>query len=92
MLKIDFSREFNKDFKKIEKTGRFKPSLKDVLSPVLSDLIQQKTLPEKYRDHLLKGDWHGFRECHAAPDLLLVYRVFNEKIKLVRLTSHAELF
>ena len=85
MLKIDFSREFNEDFKEISKTGRFKPSLKDVLTPVLHDLIQQKTLPQKYQDYLLKGNWRGCRECHVAPDLLLIYRYKNDVLELVRL-------
>jgi len=50
-------------------------------------------LPEKYKDHDLKGDWAGFRECHIQPEMLLIYeRGDDDRIQLVRLGSHAELF
>ena len=32
----------------------------------------------KYKDHALKGQYLGFRECHVKPDLLLVYRKNND--------------
>ena len=30
-------------------------------------------LPEQYRDHYLKGDYAGYKECHVEPDWLLIY-------------------
>ncbi len=30
--------------------------------------------PER-RDHPLKGDWAGYRECHIGGDFLLIYRL-----------------
>ena len=92
MLEIYFAREFNKDFKRISKTGVFKPSLKSVLYPVLDDLRQQKPLAERLRDHPLRGQWHDCRECHVRPDLLLVYRCTTASIQLLRLGSHSEIF
>ncbi|WP_095063017.1 type II toxin-antitoxin system mRNA interferase toxin, RelE/StbE family [Kingella negevensis] len=30
-------------------------------------------MPEKFKDHELKGNLNNFRECHVKPDLLLLY-------------------
>lgn len=81
-------------------TNQFKRDVKNNLSVLLSDdwitvsyhLINGLTLPEKYRDHALIGNWKGFRECHIKPDLLLIYEKQDHIIQLVRLGSHAELF
>ena len=51
------------------------------------------SLPLKYRDHGLHGDWEGKRECHIRPDLLLVYRYEGDDVLILeRLGSHSELF
>jgi mRNA interferase YafQ len=50
-------------------------------------------LEEKHRDHGLGGNWKGNRECHLKPDLLLIYKLPDEKtLRLVRMGSHSELF
>ncbi|MDP8080084.1 type II toxin-antitoxin system YafQ family toxin [Phocoenobacter skyensis] len=84
MLKIEKTKAFEKDFKKV---GLIAP-----LVDVLHYLINGKKLPAKYRDHALKGKYAIFRECHVKPDLLLVYYIENNILKLVRLASHSELF
>ena len=43
-------------------------------------------LPPKYRDHPLKGDRKGYRECHINPDWLLVYS--KDKDELILLLAH----
>ena len=51
-------------------------------------------LSVKYKDHALKGEYKGYRECHINPDWLLVYKK-NEKdlvLLLLRTGSHADLF
>lgn len=55
-------------------------------------LINDLTLPAKYRDHELRQNWAGFRECHVQPDLLLIYEKGERDIQLVRLGSYSELF
>lgn len=37
-------------------------------------------LDEKYKDHLLTGDYGGFRECHITPDWLLVYQYREQEL------------
>jgi len=57
-------------------------------------LTKDEPLPSKNSDHALTGNWHGHRDCHIAPDWLLMYRVFEkeQEIEYVRMGSHAELF
>lgn len=53
-------------------------------------------LGAEWQDHLLKGDWVGFRECHVGGDFLLVYKLDNETspgtVVFVRTGTHADLF
>lgn len=35
--------------------------------------MQDQPLPERNRDHALTCDYVGTRECHVAPDWLLIY-------------------
>ncbi|UZE98003.1 type II toxin-antitoxin system YafQ family toxin [Alkalimarinus alittae] len=51
-----------------------------------------ETLPDKYVDHLLSGNWQGYRDCHVKPDLVLIYKVDNNSLKLARIGTHSELF
>ena len=56
-------------------------------------LASQQALPDKYRDHALKGQFIGFRECHIQPDWLLIYMVENDilTLTLVDTGSHSDL-
>jgi len=49
-------------------------------------------LPAEAKDHRLKGEWDDFREFHISGDLLVIYQIENEVIKLVRLGTHNQLF
>ncbi len=71
MLKIALSNCFKKDLKLAARRGY---NL-DLLDQVVETLARGEPLPEKNRDHLLSGDYAGFRECHIQPDWRLVYRI-----------------
>lgn len=90
MLNIRYRTQFKKDFKKIIKRG-YNP---DDMSKVLTLLVNQQPLPAKYRDHALTGNYIGFRECHIAPDWLLIYKIENDilTLTLTRTGSHSDLF
>jgi len=49
-------------------------------------------LPPEYRPHCLIREWTGYWECHIEADWLLIYRVTDEEIILVRTGSHTDLF
>ncbi len=40
----------------------------------------------------LKGEYLGFKECRLKPDLLLIYLLDKEVLRLVDIGSHSELF
>jgi mRNA interferase YafQ len=55
-------------------------------------LLAGDGLPERYKDHPLRGSWTGYRDAHIEPDWLLIYRVAGDELRLVRTGSHADLF
>lgn len=90
MLEIVPSNRFKKDLKTALKRG-YKIQL---LEAVVNKLAMQEPLEEKYRDHLLTGDYGGFRECHITPDWLLVYQIREHELVLFlsRTGTHSDLF
>ena len=62
------------------------------LRTLLAALIRQSSLPARYRDHPLRGNWRDYRELHIEPDWLLIYRIKGDELQLVRTGSHADLF
>lgn len=90
MLKVRYSSRFKKDFKLVIRRG-YNISL---FEEVLTLLREEKTLPEKYNDHALKGEYTGHRECHITPDWILIYKKENDMItlSLTRTGSHNDLF
>jgi mRNA interferase YafQ len=87
-LTIRQSTRFRHDVKRLQ---RQRAALSE-LEAVVDTLVVQEQLAEKYRDHALVGNWHGFRECHIQPDWLLIYRIEDDELQLVRTGSHTELF
>lgn len=92
MLKIQKTRQFDKDFRLAIRRG----CKEDYLAIVVSLLINGKKLPERYRDHALRDTkyYSGVRECHIQPDWLLIYRVETELqvLRLIRTGTHSDLF
>lgn len=90
MLEVVLSTRFKRDLKTASKRGY---NL-ELLNDVVDKLASRQQLPEKNKDHELSGDYAGFRECHVAPDWLLVYRVVEEDLilYLMRTGSHSDLF
>lgn len=63
------------------------------LDKVVQLLQTGEKLPDRYKDHQLKGNMKQFRELHIQPDWLLIY-IRNKKeliLTLSRTGSHAEL-
>ena len=90
MLKIRYSSRFKKDYKAIVGRG-YNVNL---LEEVLNLLIQEKVLPKVYLDHSLSGNYSGHRECHIAPDWLLIYKIEKDILilSLTRTGTHSDLF
>ncbi|MCZ6673689.1 MAG: type II toxin-antitoxin system YafQ family toxin [Verrucomicrobia bacterium] len=63
-----------------------------MLLMVIELLANKEPLPERYRDHLLIGDYKDHRECHITPDWLLIYLTTETELVLVRTGCHSDLF
>ena len=90
MLIFRTTNQFKKDFRKAQKRG------KDVerLQGLMRALANEATLPARYRDHALAGNYEGHRECHIEPDWILIYKIDRnaEEIIFIRTGRHADLF
>lgn len=92
MRAIDTPSSFKRDFRR-ESKGSHKAALGADLKRIIGALVLDQPLAANCRDHGLTGEWAGCRECHIKPDLLLIYKnVGDDKLTLVRLGSHSELF
>lgn len=81
--------QFKKDLKRIQNN----PEKIASLQTVLESLQATGSVPQKYRPHLLVGNYKGYMECHVENDLLLIwFDESKELVKLVRLGSHSEIF
>ncbi|MDE7002786.1 MAG: type II toxin-antitoxin system YafQ family toxin [Lachnospiraceae bacterium] len=87
MLTLSASTAYKKDIKLCKKRG-YNLAL---LNAAINTLLIPEPLPAKNRDHSLSGNHAGERECYIAPDWILIYRVNNEELYLVRTGTHADL-
>ncbi len=92
MLKIEYQGQFKKDFKLAVKRG----CNIEEFQKVVTFLVNQQPLPEKYCDHALRNTkmYLDVRECHIQPDWLLIYKIQNDSLilKLIRTGTHSDLF
>lgn len=88
MLKLNSSTKFKKDYKLCQKRGYNLP----LLFAVVDTLRIPALLPPNNKDHMLNGDYAWCRECHIRPDWLLIYRITDDELYLVRTGTHADLF
>ena len=82
------SGQFRRDVRRAQRRGKDMRKLRDLILL----LLVGDPLPERYRDHPLRGNWKGYRDAHIEPDWLLIYRVSGDELHLVRTGSHADLF
>ena len=89
-LSVRMTSQFKKDYKLAMKRGMNI----ELLDRVIDILAMGETLPEKYRDHALTGNWVGHRECHIQPDWLLIYCI-EKSVLVLELSAtgtHSDLF
>ena len=88
MRQPSFTKQFERDVKRLKKRNQDTAKLK----AVMSDLIAEAPLAAKHRDHALLGNYKGRRECHIEPDWLLVYKLEPSRIIFERTGAHSDLF
>ncbi|MGH6920221.1 MAG: type II toxin-antitoxin system YafQ family toxin [Geminicoccaceae bacterium] len=82
------SGQFRRDVRRTRKRGKDMSKLRELILLLLAE----DPLPERYRNHPLRGNWKGYRDVHIEPDWLLIYRIVGDELHLVRTGSHADLF
>jgi mRNA interferase YafQ len=83
-----YTTQFEKDIKRMRKRGKDIQKLKQVLS----SLIAEEQLVERFKDHPLIGNYNDRRECHIEPDWLLIYKLTGSEIIFERTGTHTDLF
>lgn len=87
-----FSRanQFKKDVKLAIRRGKEATKLKELLDL----LIEGKALPPRFKDHPLRGNFAGNRDCHIEPDWLLIYTLTENgsHVRFERTGTHSDLF
>jgi len=88
VLTLAVHKTFTKDLKNV----KLNPTNSAKLFTYISLLLSGKELPPQARDHSLLGEYKDVREFHISGDLLVIYRVENNTLELLRLGSHSQLF
>lgn len=88
MLKPAYTKQFEKDIKRMLKRGKAKEKLKTIIIK----LINEESLENRFRDHKLIGNYKDRRECHIESDWLLIYKLAGEHIIFERTGTHSDLF
>ena len=71
--------KFKRNVKSLKKRGYDLTLLYDIVSR----LSNGETLPKQYRDHPLKGNRKGYRDCHIQDDWLLIYKIDKSILTLI---------
>jgi mRNA interferase YafQ len=88
MLVLRYTAAFKKDYKRLQKRGYDMTKLRQVLER----LVSGETHRDQYKDHPLRGNYTGARDCHIGPDWVLVYAIVEDELRLLRTGTHADLF
>lgn len=88
MRKPNYTTQFERDVRLQQRRGKDMEKLKRVLTA----LISEEPLADRYRDHPLKGNFKNRRECHIEPDWLLIYKLEENQIVFERTGRHSDLF
>ena len=86
--KLFTTNAFRRSFKKLSLNDRQFQAFVDVVAKLLNGIPRDK----RYKEHTLNGEYKGFKECHLKADLLLIYKIEDDVLKLVEIGSHSDLF
>ena len=88
MLIPAYTKQFERDVKRMEKRGKNLEKLKIIIGSI----VTEEALDAIHRDHKLIGNWKGRNECHIESDWLLIYMVESNSVIFERTGTHSDLF
>ena len=85
------TKQYRRDYRKLKRSGHHDLAK---LEAVIEMIACGEQLPAQNRDHALKGNLDRRRECHIAPNWLLVYHKCDDALVLllIRTGSHEDVF
>ena len=87
-MKLFRTKTFKKEYTKVKMTDtQYVKYLKYLVL-----LLEEDTLPPESKDHSLNGEYVGFREFHLAGDLLIIYMIEDDILRMARIGTHSQLF
>lgn len=87
-----FDIAIHKLFTKELKNAKLNPTNSSKLFIYISLLLNNQELPSVALDHSLKGEYIDTREFHISGDLLVIYRIQENTLELLRIGTHSQLF
>jgi mRNA interferase YafQ len=96
---FDYAKSFRKDWERLSRSGRY--NMAQLKEAMLLLIANDAPLSAEWRDHALKGEWAGTRQCHIGGDFLLIYQLDEAvspagmpagMIVFIRAGTHSELF
>jgi addiction module RelE/StbE family toxin len=85
-MNVDYTKAFNKQFQKL-------PSKKQKQARAAIALFIQDVSTTSLRNHVLKGEWLGYRSITAGGDLRLHFKdIADDKVLFVAVGSHSQLY
>jgi mRNA interferase YafQ len=93
--RCDYGKAFAKDWERLNRTGRY--DMGRLKEAMLLLIANDEPLGPEWKDHPLKGERAGTRECHIGGDFLLIYQLDEQAapggtIVFLRIGTHSELF
>ena len=91
MYVVKHSRQYRKSLKRVSQSPNFRV---EELDEIVIRLSHGESLDARHRDHELKGEYRGIRECHIRGDLLLLYQKQEHVLilLLVDIGTHSSVF
>ncbi|MEC9347284.1 MAG: type II toxin-antitoxin system YafQ family toxin [Pseudomonadota bacterium] len=92
---FDVTGAFRKDWERLSRSGRH--DMRRLKEAMLLLIASDGQPGPEWRDHALKGEWTGTRECHVGGDFLLICQIDDTAgasgtVVFVRAGTHSELF
>ena len=91
-MKLVLNIATHKTFTKDLENAKLNPTNSAKIFLYISLLLNKKELPSQARDHFLLGEYKDTKEFHISGDLLVIYRIENDTLELLRIGSHSQLF
>ncbi len=88
MRRLVRTSQFKRDYKKRILDAADEEALVDVLRR----LTTGAPFEARHREHPLKNSRNRVRDCHVKPDLVLLYELDGDEVRLRRLGTHSDLF